>query len=758
VTAIPLESSNAGSSGVAASCGPYLRNLRMDRWFAPVAERLTVLYDIHGLSGGEVILEVKSATYARDPIYVRPLSASEKADGTDKRIETWDGTLTGDCPVGELRDALCISGLHSPYRVRIYVPDTAHAVVGSFQVLYEHLLMKRAPWCPGVAPTRAADLAKWARYRLNQLGYFGGPFAADVDDYQKNAVIRYKMSHHDLYETDYAAYNGTIGGGMADILEAADAPRRVAFGVVDPGGDPAEMTADQVLTAFPSRDWPGTRGRMFLIWNHVATTFGDELNTLTRAELDDDTRPEVTTVMRGRLNRPLLPVEVEVHVRTKADDHVFSPRAVGPVRVRWSHMEPWEDPARQFPDRAARNSYPRKYIAKALKEEGGQNIAGLNNNCPAKYGGLRTGDTNKDKNLFLAYIDAVREQDDIIPYCYTQAYTGAEYPNRVGKASVYFRPSKIAGDRYALLAYLDFRDRRNRRDLEAAHAPLPIMTQSHVFENRRRARIGTVVQWPARAARRVNILDASGNQATVPIDIPLWDVAALARLRTEFAVAYIDLDLGMAAVDVTTVLGNDEYVGVVGAAAPAETFRAPALRREGLLRLQDIDHPELINTTLRSGGAWGRMQAALAQLIVRRVRINRRDTSDIILVDLLVIEPADVRGNVSGEPRTIRSFTVIDGSEGMGNGLAFIGQAYHAPGAFFSIAHEVGHCLWLRHWENSNRQFPNDHDGSDHSCIMSYPILRHATYGPAVFDPHFCGKCNLKLRGWDVKKLPANSD
>jgi hypothetical protein len=123
-----------------------------------------------------------------------------------------------------------------------------------------------------------------------------------------------------------------------------------------------------------------------------------------------------------------------------------------------------------------------------------------------------------------------------------------------------------------------------------------------------------------------------------------------------------------------------------------------------------------------------------------------------------VVEPADIKGKVSGEAREIRQFTVLDGSEGMGNGLAFIGQAYHAPAAFYSIAHEIGHCLWLRHWENSNRSFGKDHDSSDHSCIMSYPIVGDKFFGPDVYDPHFCGKCNLKLRGWDVKTLPANSD
>jgi hypothetical protein len=758
---LPEKSIGSNSSGELVKCSPYLRELKLDKWFAPVAEHLTITYDIQGLSAANVMLEVKSATYSSDPIYTRALSSGERTDGDGKTITTWDGTLTNDCPAGELRVAGCISPLHSPYVVRLYVPDTKYATKASFQVLYEHLVLKRAPWCPGDAPDRGENLNTWARYRLNLLGFFGGPLDADLDGYQKNAVIRYKMARHDLYKVKFDGYDATVTEEMADLL-AGTSVKRVAYGVTEPGGDPTEMPTDQVLTAFPSREWPKSRGRKFTIWNHVSPTFGDELNILSRAELQNDSLPELTAVMRGRLNRPLLPIEVEIHVRTKDPEtlSVFSPQAVGPIRVKWSHLEPWEDLTKQYADRNTNKSYPRKYIAKCLKEEGGQNISRLNNNCPEKYGGTRPNDIDTDNGLFLAYLGALQKDEWIVPYYYTLAYTGTDYPNRVGKASVYFRPSKIAGDRYEIHASLDFRGRENRFALEDAHAPLPIMTQSFLIENRRRASFGTVVQWPERKARRVNILDLSTMAyLSVPIDIPPWDVGMGNRLKAEFSAAFIDLDSNMAFVHADAVLNNEEFVELIGDAADLKIFQDITLRRQGLLRYhKDLNHKELIQNTLCAGQAWGAIQSKLAELIVTKVRIKGRDPSDFILVDLLVVEPADIKGKVSGEAREIRQFTVLDGSEGMGNGLAFIGQAYHAPAAFYSIAHEIGHCLWLRHWENSNRSFGKDHDSSDHSCIMSYPIVGDKFFGPDVYDPHFCGKCNLKLRGWDVKTLPANSD
>ena len=70
---------------------------------------------------------------------------------------------------------------------------------------------------------------------------------------------------------------------------------------------------------------------------------------------------------------------------------------------------------------------------------------------------------------------------------------------------------------------------------------------------------------------------------------------------------------------------------------------------------------------------------------------------------------------------------------------------------YFVLAHEMGHNLFLMHWENTSGT-PMDHNQGDHNCIMSYssrtsPLPFHAQ---GVYTPHFCGKCNLKLRGWDV--------
>lgn len=136
---------------------------------------------------------------------------------------------------------------------------------------------------------------------------------------------------------------------------------------------------------------------------------------------------------------------------------------------------------------------------------------------------------------------------------------------------------------------------------------------------------------------------------------------------------------------------------------------------------------------------------------------------------------------------------------------------YLFPG---TLAHEIGHALFLKHWQNAAGASKIDHDQADCNCVMSYPLLPYgnatnlATADPAQpgelpladqtawmtaadeptttwmakytnvkngtdgfvrvvnkhflpkrYLPHFCGKCNLNLRGWNIyaAKLPMAS-
>jgi hypothetical protein len=85
-----------------------------------------------------------------------------------------------------------------------------------------------------------------------------------------------------------------------------------------------------------------------------------------------------------------------------------------------------------------------------------------------------------------------------------------------------------------------------------------------------------------------------------------------------------------------------------------------------------------------------------------------------------------------------------------------ISQNRMAYGAERDLLHEMGHALFLPHqWHSLNAAgtpqaptsdfLPKEHDYRDY-CIMGYL--------PCSGD--FCGRCNLKLRGWDTSSIPAN--
>ncbi len=96
-----------------------------------------------------------------------------------------------------------------------------------------------------------------------------------------------------------------------------------------------------------------------------------------------------------------------------------------------------------------------------------------------------------------------------------------------------------------------------------------------------------------------------------------------------------------------------------------------------------------------------------------------------------------------------------------GNGFVLMDQAHLQIYRWDHLyPHELAHCLFLRHWKNSPGYDLMDHDHADDNCQMSYAmevgnprgIVSDAPhYAVGKYTPHFCGKCNLKLRGWNIR-------
>lgn len=104
----------------------------------------------------------------------------------------------------------------------------------------------------------------------------------------------------------------------------------------------------------------------------------------------------------------------------------------------------------------------------------------------------------------------------------------------------------------------------------------------------------------------------------------------------------------------------------------------------------------------------------------------------------------------------------------MGGGKVVINRACFASyRSDHLFTHEIAHALFLKHYKNAPDHVVADHDQSDDNCVMSYiarapennTFIGNADhYGPGQYDPEFCGKCNLKLRGWNIRAKRSGTD
>lgn len=156
----------------------------------------------------------------------------------------------------------------------------------------------------------------------------------------------------------------------------------------------------------------------------------------------------------------------------------------------------------------------------------------------------------------------------------------------------------------------------------------------------------------------------------------------------------------------------------------------------------------------------------------------------IIVVHTLLHDPVSIQGV---------SHKLYGPSWGEAMGVVFL--SHHSPMNLVPLlAHEIAHTLHLHHFGIGAGGKPEDHDTDDRNCMMTYPFLwigpapvpnppdpagqpqearvsrvldaQRALFRkcwlvetvgqftnnqyPVVFEPSFCGKCNLALRGWNT--------
>jgi hypothetical protein len=419
-----------------------------------------------------------------------------------------------------------------------------------------------------------------------------------------------------------------------------------------------------------------------------------------------------TGVEAVRLNRPVLPIEAVVYLVGTDGKAKLAPHGVGPVKLSWSASEPVENLDRQLEDDPKRRGYARSYVRTCLELEGGR-LDATGNNCLQDYGGARQGGGTPGLFVIDHYPPYAGEAVGGNLSCRTAVLHDPKdkrFVPCIGRSGVMFRPSSIAGDAYQIHVHID--------DDRVDTLPRPVRGTSGILAVWRRARVAAIVGWPARKI--------GGD--------------ALAELRQEYLRAFLDLDVSsVARVDVTQVITQRQYEAWMEEACKSSSLtKAPSkdLRPDTVIAGKP-DEAMAASFKLITEASLGALAERMAPVL------RARCGNGAVFVDYEPCTGVDM---------------VPDLSCAAPNGFVFLNHRAQESLPFV-LAHELGHCFWLMHARptSSDRALIADHHLADRNCLMGYSTTNP---GFIAIDPHravntrvahFCGKCNLKLRGWDVR-------
>jgi hypothetical protein len=691
----------------------YLKLTFVDDHFAPKAETCTIKHTSLGFAAKTLTLEISSAqANGGAPFFVKELTPEERTDG--EHTFEWDGKGNVD---GDLKDKF-VHPLLSPLKVRLFHDGTFTGELET-KVLYHSIVLKNGPLTADEAdPPKGST--EWVQFKLNKLGYVGGPVGKDTDGYLKKAVIRYKVNHKKFHKPIITDYDDSTPGDVIAALDANENDRK--FPVLEAIEDPAKPS--NVLVEEITYD------------RTSATTneFGS-------------TRPPHE---KDRINRPLIPVEAEIFLKKKDDSKVLEPEGVGPCRINWSHKDPDEDLSPQFPETAAEPSKTKKFIEDVLKQEQGR--TGTNgDNCPIKFGGVRDVPDDNWKTPFLAgdfYIPYTAQEDAGNKVVFSTASVDKDkFPKRLGRAGILLRPSYIGGDDYQFRAEISFQGLPNQKQLEQFHGmtndvKTHIGADTGVLTIRRFAKVAVQIDWP----KRKNSEE--------------WD-----KVETEFKKSFLDVDVAdIKTKKVSDVITVGEYRSLVTKNTDNKDAAKISLFDDALFGMalpaqgnDDADTYKLTLKTLTHDNYNNKIQRSLGRLFSEKIRKDH--ATGFIVCNFLLHKPVDVKNNPAKADNTVtpgnKGFITWGGSIGLPDSVILVDQK-DPDKVYYVVAHEMGHNLYLLHYENTPDKHPTNHDLNDHNCTMSYSDPRFKDPGrfafqaPGKYSPHFCGKCNLSVRGWDV--------
>lgn len=747
--------------GNAANTIRRLRLVQVDHHFVPTRDGsdndLQIVYSIKGFSGEPVKLRVSCDNHDPKLIFERELTDEEKKDGRKKLIK-WNGVP--NCASGPVKDVLPHPIL-GDLKVTLWSAEI-QSKEEITRVLYREIKFEPVTWSElymaitGLTSDKFADAKtpdhqkKWIQYKLNELGYIGGPLG-DMPGANSTmrALFRYTQSHPNLAKfNDFQTRDiapGACNWGWKQLWDAK-------FGTLDDlcsGGtttegadlmkclqDGEEPRADLVENANVFLD-PKEKSRI-IIDHDIFYINKDFARANANAGYD-----------REFLNRFCWPLMARVFLVAREDldatkPGVDSPEAVGPVDMDWIAYDPPEDiscvpPATSAPVPQRLKSRAREFIGETHKKLAGQYGDEHNalDNCPSSAGGERPSDAG-DMSVYFEGTVAAPDDRTLIGCNVTQ-----------------FKGSYIGGDNYVIHARLALRDHPNSEAVKQEHLklkglekafddpepnepPHPLHAQTGTITNWRRHHILRELRWDSISYPEVNWFPIIDNfRAAHIILVP----PAEAPIHVENLLPAADLlnIVRAAAADPDVPPGANKNEFQLRAAHAA--FNRGGIYPVPLFPLRDWEtstlNVEPIATTpgarfnqytkyLRGTEGWPSYDifVPIARMLRASISALNKGWGLVILrgnyipdPDYPNLLPADVYNAVSSELGSLKFSKSI--AVGLDYGIVLldrVGTEKFAEPYF--LTHEISHCLFGSHAFQADSK--EEHDLNDKNCIMYY--------------------------------------
>jgi hypothetical protein len=282
-----------------------LKLVKVDDHFAPSHESCDITYNILRLKDRDVTLSIYG--YGDVLLYQRLLTDGEKDDGDGKVIQ-WDGTRNQDPKKDQYT-----TPIDGPLTVKLECGTVWKGQL-PFKILYHSIELGWGVHTPDGNQPPPAERVKYMQYRLNVLGYDGGPVNGVLGTVTTNALKRFQRANYQV--------------GTTNLLNArgfADDPTRAAL-----QGAPVDRSG----TRWETGKNPLTQDAKLYIEDNFFADRGGDCVTLA-VPPPEFSSGDRQTYVEPFIERPYIPLEVKVKLLTKGDSGVDAPQAIGEVPIGW---------------------------------------------------------------------------------------------------------------------------------------------------------------------------------------------------------------------------------------------------------------------------------------------------------------------------------------------------------------------------------------------------------------------------------------